>query len=208
MFWGVGPSRQGRGADYTSGDLGSIYGHKITAEAYRAAQAGFYLSSWFRTGEWPDKNQNFTGADLAREIYVRLMLVQKANDLGIYVGDDQIATAATEMLRLPGRNGQTIPLVEFLKHISQKNLSAEDFKDYIRQTLAIQQLQQTAGLTGELITPQEAAAAYQRDHQEFSAQIVFFSASNYLSSVPSRPPPLRNFTPIISRNTACPNARR
>ena len=29
------------------------------------------------------------------------------------------------------------------------------------------------GLTGELITPQEAAAAYQREHQELSAQIVF-----------------------------------
>ena len=39
------------------------------------------------------------------------------------------------------------------------------------------------GLTGELITPQEAAAVYQREHQELSAQIVFFSASNYLASV-------------------------
>ena len=39
---------------------------------------------------------------------------------------------------------------------------------------------QTIGLAGALITPQEAAAIYQREHQELSAQIVFFSASNYL----------------------------
>ena len=43
------------------------------------------------------------------------------------------------------------------------------------------------GMAGELITPQEAAAFYQRQHQELSAQIVFFSASNYLAAVPVTP---------------------
>jgi hypothetical protein len=49
------------------------------------------------------------------------------------------------------------------------------------------------GLTGELITPQEAATAYQRDHQELSTQIVFFSASNYLSSVTVTPAAVAQF---------------
>ena len=57
----------------------------------------------------------------------------------------------------------------------------------------MQQLQQAIGLTGELITPQEAAAVYQRDHQELSAQIVFFSASNYLSSVTVTPAAVAQF---------------
>ena len=184
VFWGASPSRMGRGADYTSGDLGSIYGHKITPEAYRNAQAGFYLFHWFRTGEWPDKNPNFSETDLAQQVYIRLMLVQKANDLGIYVGDDQIVAEANEILRSLGRNGQAVPLSEFVKQVlQQKGLTAEDFESYVRQSLALQQLQQVIGLTGELITPQEAATAYQRDHQELSAQIVFFSTSNYLSSV-------------------------
>ena len=60
-------------------------------------------------------------------------------------------------------------------------------------TLVLEQLQQAIGLTGELITPQEAAAAYQRDHQELSAQIVFFSASNYLSSVTASPAAVAQF---------------
>ena len=47
----------------------------------------------------------------------------------------------------------------------------------------MEQLEQAVGQTGAFVTPQEAAAAYQRDHQEVSAQTVFFSASNYLSSV-------------------------
>ena len=57
----------------------------------------------------------------------------------------------------------------------------------------MEQLQQVVGLTGEFVTPQEAAAAYQRDHQELSAQIVFFSASNYLSSVPAAPAAVAQF---------------
>ena len=49
------------------------------------------------------------------------------------------------------------------------------------------------GLPGELVTPQEAAAVYQREYQEFSAQIVFFSASNYLSSVTVTPAAVAQF---------------
>ncbi len=195
VFWGAGPSRMTRGGgEYVSGDLGSIYGHKITLEAYRSAQAGFCLAYWRSAGEWPDKNPNLAGAELTREFYLRLMLIQKANDLGIYVSDDQVVAAANEMLRSLGRNGQPVPLSEFVKQLLQpKGFTAEDFENYIRQSLVLQQLQQAISLTGELITPQEAAAAYQRDHQEFSAQIVFFSASNYLSSVTVTPAAVAEF---------------
>jgi hypothetical protein len=195
VFWGAGPSRMTRGGgEYVSGDLGSIYGHKITLEAYRSAQAGFCLAYWRSSGEWPDKNPNLAGAELTREFYLRLMLIQKANDLGIYVSDDQVVAAANEMLRSLGRNGQPVPLSEFVKQLLQpKGFTAEDFENYIRQSLVLQQLQQAISLTGELITPQEAAAAYQRDHQEFSAQIVFFSASNYLSSVTVTPAAVAEF---------------
>jgi hypothetical protein len=195
VFWGATPSRMGRDAgEYGSGDLGSIYGRKVTPDAYRNAQAGFYFSYWFRSGEWPDKNPNFAGAELAREVYVRLMLIQKANDLGIYVGDDQVVAAANEMLRSLGRNGQAVPLSEFVKQVLQpKGLTAGDFESFVRQYLVMQQLQQAIGLTGELITPRETTAAYQRDHQELSAQIVFFSASNYLSSVTVTPAAVAQF---------------
>jgi hypothetical protein len=194
VYWGASPSRMGRGADYTSGDYGSIYGHKITPDAYRSAQAGFYFNYWFRSGEWPDKNPNFSGTEMAREIYIRLMLIQKANDLGIYAGDDQVVAAANDMLRSLGRNGQAVLLSEFVKQILQpKGLTAGDFESFIRQYLVLQQLQQAIGLTGELITPQEAVTAYQRDHQELSAQIVLFSSSNYLSSVAVTPAAVAQF---------------
>jgi hypothetical protein len=190
IYWGAGPSRMGGGSDGrgASSNFGTIYGHKVTQQAFIDARNGFDLFYWFRSGEWPGKNPNFSESDRDREIYIRLMLAQKANDLGIYVGDDEAATAATEMLRMLGRNGLAVPLSEFVKQVLQpKGLTAQDFENFVRQYLVMEQLQQAIGLTGELITPQEAAAAYQRDHQELFAQIVFFSASNYLSSVTVTP---------------------
>lgn len=196
IYWGAGPSRMGGGSDgrVASGDFGSISGHKVTQQAFIDARNDFYLFYWFRSGEWPDKNPNFSEPELDREIYIRLMLAQKANDLGIYAGNDEVVTVANEMLRALGRNGQAVPLSEFVKQVLQpKGLTAEDFKNFVRQYLVMEQLQQAIGLTGELITPQEAAAAYQRDHQELSAQIVFFSASNYLSSVTVTPAAVAQF---------------
>ena len=44
-----------------------------------------------------------------------------------------------------------------------------------------------------MITPQEAASLYQREHQELSSQIIFFSANNYLKSVKVTPEALGQF---------------
>jgi parvulin-like peptidyl-prolyl isomerase len=195
VFWGAGPSRMGNGSGGSAtGDYGTIYGHKITQQAFIEARNEFYIFYWFRSHEWPDANPNFTETELANEVYVRLMLFQKATDLGIHVGEPEVVTAANDLLNSLNRNGQIVPLTEFVKQVLQpKGLTAVDFKNFVRQYLIMEQLQQSIGLTGELITPQAAAAAYQRDHQELSAQMVVFSASNYLSSVTVTPDAVAKF---------------
>jgi hypothetical protein len=193
VYMGSGPSPGGRGGS-GSGDYGSLYGHKITLEEFRNAQAEVYLDYLFRTGGWPNENPNVSEKDLMESIYIRLMLVQKAGDLGIYVGDNAVVTAANDYLRLFDRRGESMRLDRFVKQILQREqLTTEDFKNYIRHNLAIEQLKEAMGLTGELVTPQETATVYERQHQELSAQIVFFSASNYLSSVAMTPAAIGQF---------------
>jgi hypothetical protein len=77
--------------------------------------------------------------------------------------------------------------------LQPEGLTAEDFQHFARNDLVIQQLIQVMGLPGQLITPQEAAVIYQRERQELSAQIVFFSASNYLSQVAVTPAAVAQF---------------
>jgi len=188
------PSQRMGGGVGGSDNFGSIYGKKITRQDYLDAKREFFLFYFFHYGEWPDKNTTLTAADMDREIYMRMMLVHKAADLGIYVGDEAAASEAAQMLRSLGRNGQTMPEGEFAGQVlSPEGMTAEDFESFARHDLAIQQLAQTLGFDGALVTPQDAAIAYERDRREISAQIVFFTASNYLSQVAVTPEAVAQF---------------
>lgn len=186
-FMGSAPSR-GRGGGGGGGELGTIYGRIVTQPDYMAAKKEFAIFYFLHYNEWPDRAQNLTEADREKEIYLRLMLTRKAKALGVYVSDDDVAAAASAMLNSMGRNGQTVPMDEFVQRVLMpEGLTADDFATFVRCDLEIQQLEQAMGMAGDLVTPQEAALFYQRDHQEASAQIVFFSASNYLSDVVASP---------------------
>ena len=191
------PSQRMGGGGGVNADFGSVYGKKISKDDYVNAEHEFELFYFLHYDEWPDK---MTADDMTRETYVRLLLIQKANDLGIYIGDNAVATAANDILSSPDlvralkANAQSVPPDVFVKEILEpRGLTAADFENFVRHDLAIQQLVQTLGLAGALVTPQEAAAIYQREHEELSAQIVFFSASNYLSQVAVSPEAVGQF---------------
>lgn len=181
----------------SNGNLGSVYGEKITQDEFASVEREFELFYFFRYNEWPDK---LSSDELERQVYLRLLLIRKAADLGIYVGDNEAATAASGILNSPELaralkiNGQSIPPDVFVKEVLEpKGLTAADFENFVRDDLAIQQLVHSLGLAGALVTPQEAAAIYQRNHEEWDAQIVSFSASNYLSQVTVSPEAIAQF---------------
>ena len=192
FFMGQGGMRGGgggRGSGY-----GTIYGKPVTAEAFTAAQREFYIYYWLHTGEFPDKSPNFNRTDAERETYVRLMLTEKAKSLGIHVNEQALADGAQDLLRSIGRNGQAVPMSQFLERVLQpEGLTAVDFEGFVRDDLTIQQLIQVLGLPGVFVPPQEAGKLYDREHQEVSAQAVFFSASNYLAQVTVTPAAVAQF---------------
>ncbi|HLX96541.1 MAG TPA: SurA N-terminal domain-containing protein [Verrucomicrobiae bacterium] len=201
IYWGAAPATRNSGGARSGGsDLGSIAGRKVTPEAYYSAQNEAALDHWLRFHLWPERDPNYSATDLQRDTYVRLLLLQKGRDLGIYAGDDAVVEAANEILSTPGLaqalgvDGQSVPMDGFVRAILQpKGMTAADFENFARHDLVIDQLREVMGLAGELITPQEAVAVYQRQNQELSAQIVFFSASNYLASVPVTPAAVDRF---------------
>jgi len=194
VYWGAGSSRVGSGGGRSTGDFGTINGKKITPSAYVGALNEFKLFYLFHYGVWPDKKANVSETDMEREAYIRLLLTQKAADLGIHVGEEAVAAMAGQMIRSLGRNGQTVTMEEFAKQVlAPNNLTVMDFENFVRHDLYIQQLVQTLGLSGAFVTPQEAASVYQREHQEISAQIVYFPATNYLSSIKVTPEAVAQF---------------
>ena len=69
----------------------------------------------------------------------------------------------------------------------------DDFGRFVRHYLGIQEMIGTLGLSGKLVTPQEARELYQREHQELATEAVFFSASNYLAKVSVPPEAIAQF---------------
>ena len=194
IWWGAAPSQRGGGNGRTSGDFGSVYGKKISQQQYVEAYNEFRLFYLFHYGTWPDKKAGMSQKEMDQATYERLLLIQKASDLGIYVGLDASASAANQMLRSLGRDGETVNMADFEKRVlAPENLTVADFENYARHDVAIQQLIQTVGVSGVLMPPQEIAAIYERAHKELSSQIVFFSASNYLSQVTVTPEAVAQF---------------
>lgn len=204
VYWGSainGPRNGSRGG---RGNFGVINGETISQTRFAEAQRDVMLSYFFSTGEWPDggrKNPNF---DLEREIYYRLLLIQKQNELGIEVSDEAVARTAAERMRALNR-GNPVPLDAFVKNVlAQKNLTLEDFQRFVRHDVGIQQLIAVTSLGGNLVTPQEIRAFYEREHQELSVQAVLFPATNYLAGIPVTPQALTNFFELQSAQYRLP----
>lgn len=194
FYMGTGSVRSGNGGEVNTNEVGGeIYGQKVTVEMYDKMRKDVDFDFLFNYGQWPEENPQVTKDVLQQRIYVRMMLVEKARELGVHVTDDQAEKAAVNFLRSPAlerafnMRDQSVPMNRLVPVLEQRGLSADDFENFVRNDLAIEQLQTLFGLGGQLVTPQEATNEYVRENQEYSAQIVFFSASNYLSRVSVSP---------------------
>ena len=171
-------------------NLGSISGEPVTREDYRAALAEVQISYFLGHGDWPDHDpaakQN--GFNVEREIYQRLFLVQKQKDLNVHVSREAIGNTAAQVLHSMGREGSSVPLDVFEKQVLQpRGLNRDDFARMLEHELGVRQMIAALGLSGRLTTPQEAEMLFRREHEEISAEAVFFSANNYLGEVKVTP---------------------
>ncbi len=191
-FMGKAPTTGG--GRMANGGYGTIYGKEVTAEAFTLAQRAFIISYWQQTGEWPSHSVSFKPADLERETFVHLLLVNKAKALGINISEETVKTAAVNFLQSLGRNGQPVPLQTFVERVLQPaGLVLADFQRFLHDELVIEQLRETFGLSGTLVSPQELAQMYDERNREVSAQAVFFSASNYVAQVVVTPAAVAQF---------------
>ena len=183
VYWGANTSRVGNDNGRGSQNFGSINGERISRDDFANAENEVKIRYFFNYGDWPDQTARQMGFDLNRETYFRLLLISKEKEMGINVGDEAAADVASAMLRSLNR-GNPLPPSVFAKQVLQPhNLSIADFGRFIRHDLGVQQLMMATGLGGDLVTPQEIRALYEREHQELSAEAVFFAASNYLAGV-------------------------
>jgi hypothetical protein len=172
----------GRGSD----NFGSINGERVSRVQYVDALHEVDLHTLFMNGHWLNEDRK-ARVEPERETYQWLLLVQLQRNLGIHVGDDSAALMGQQLVRSFERMGISSPSMFIQRVLQPHGLDIDDFERYVRHFLGIQELISTYGLSGRLITPQEAKALYDREHREISTQAAFFPASNYLASVTATP---------------------
>jgi hypothetical protein len=201
FYMGTGSVHSGGSGEVNTNEVGGeIYGQKVTQEMYDKTRKDVDLDYLCNSGQWPEENPEVTKDAIQQRIYVRMMFIEKAKELGVHVTDEQAEKAALNFLRSPalerafGTRDQSVPWNTFVRGaLAPRQLAASDFENFVRDDLAIEQLQTIFGVPGELVTPQETTNEYIRDNQEYSAQIIFFSASNYLSRVRVTPDDVGNY---------------
>jgi hypothetical protein len=181
VSWQSPSSRYDRQMGY--GNFGAIDGQRITKDEYLQAQNEVYLRYFLTRGDWPDRDPRKSGFDSQRETYYWLFIVRKLKEYDIRVDSAAVARAANDVLSGLGR-GQRIPLDRFLQLLQPHGLGAHDLERFLRHDLARQQMVSVVGMSGRLITPDQAQSLYEHDHRELVTEAVFYSGSNYLATIP------------------------
>jgi hypothetical protein len=176
-----------------AGDFGTISGEKVTKEDYLNANKEVLLQYFFMSGRfYNDQEAKKANFNLDQRIYMRLLLIQKEEQFGIRVSSEKAGQFATQMIRNFER-GALNPN-EFDRQVLQpQRLTMEDFDRFVRHELGIQELMNSFGLGGKLITAQEAQELYRHENQALAAEAVTFSASNYLASITAAPEAVGQF---------------
>ncbi|MBI4663811.1 MAG: peptidyl-prolyl cis-trans isomerase [Verrucomicrobia bacterium] len=184
--------RLGRG--YRDVTLGSINGRPIGREEYSHAMDEAALWYLFNAGDWP-RSDDFTRQIMEREIRKRLLLVEKLKELNVLVSPAAVAQWISEAIQ--DRDQRVFRKADYDRFVKERlpqhNLSEEDFQRFVRHEVGIQHLMALTGLSGTLVTPQEAEIIYRRENEEADTQAVFLSATNYLASVTVDPAALMTF---------------
>src|SRR5262245_4658131 len=162
------PNSRNTGSSRGPAYFGSINGERISEEDFYNARREVELQYFFMSGgNWlrDDAEAKKAGFDIEQRTYARLLLIQKQQQLGIHVSSEIAGQFATDMLRQYGQ-----PDAFIKKVLEPRGLQTTDLDRFIRHELGIQELISTIGLSGKLVTPQEAQSLYMREHEELSTQ--------------------------------------
>ncbi|MEW6160393.1 MAG: SurA N-terminal domain-containing protein, partial [Verrucomicrobiota bacterium] len=189
FVWYFNPNQTGgyNGGTGSGGDrIGTIYGEPLTRDEFLQAKKEAAL--WFRfySGTWPDQDQSsrflFNEPDRVQN---RILLARKIKELNIRVGEEAIAEWVTTFFQDRNQRGFNRELYDQIVKVElpARGYSPADFMRYAKNEVGQQHLIALFGVTGKLVTPQEAEAQFRRENEQVDSQIALFYSSNYLSSV-------------------------
>jgi hypothetical protein len=175
--------------------VGSVYGKPISRDAYNDAYREAYLRFRLFTGAWPDENEQTRMLfNQDREIQTRLLVIENIDKSNIEVGSSAVVDWIETVFRDPEQGRLRLDAYEnFLAEIRRYGFSERDFRRFVQTEVGMQHLIALHGLSGKLVTPQEAELLFLRENEQVDAQIALFSASDFIDQVSIDPAALSQF---------------
>jgi hypothetical protein len=193
FVWYFGPtSRMNAGYGRQSSGLGSINGQTVTEQMYRDALREWDLHTFLHSGHWLDQDRKRNNQETETQVYQWLLIIQKQNQAGVHVSDADTAEVARQiLLQALGRDAS--PQLFIQRALQPRGYGAADLERYVRHFVGLNELVRTVGVSGSLVTAQEAQQIYEREHQELATEVVLFPASNYVAGVIATPDQISQF---------------
>ncbi|HEX3989126.1 MAG TPA: SurA N-terminal domain-containing protein, partial [Verrucomicrobiae bacterium] len=171
---GLGSSHSG------GGELGMLNGEPITPEQNAMAEREGALFYRLHYGQWASTSEQKKIVDnWAKQ---RLFLDAEMKQLNINVTPEAAARFTKQMLGL--RPDQTMPKDKFDDFIHNElelkgGLTLDDFNRFVVHQAGQEYLVALFGMSGKLITSQEAEFFYRRENAPMLTELVNFPVSNY-----------------------------
>jgi hypothetical protein len=161
-------------------DLGSINGEPVTPEQFRDAEREADIFYYFRTGVWPNSEEQ--KKQLVQLAQQSLMLQALMKEYKISATTDAAARFAKQLFRIPP--DQSLPLDKFNEWAQNElmrkgGLTVDDFDRFARHQAGQECLVCLFGMSGQLITSKEAEFFYRRENQPMVTEIVSFPTTSF-----------------------------
>ncbi|MSU62605.1 MAG: hypothetical protein EXS31_09435 [Pedosphaera sp.] len=190
-----GAGRGGLGGDET---VGSIYGRDITRDRYletvREAELNFFINYRY----WADQDPRIKQMGLIeRETHNRVLMIEKLSQFSVQTDLTAVARWIAEASLFQDQSTKAFNKDYFDRFVGQmlpgRGLTRRDFERYVEHEVGIQHLISILGLTGRLVTPQEAEATYRRENEQVDTKVILFNAADYVEKVNIDPAALATF---------------
>jgi len=178
----LSPSRRYSGQHEFTGeaDLGTVNGEPVTREQFAAAQREGDLFFRLRYNQWPESEQAKKQVEQFAE--QRLLLDAELKEYHINVTTEAKARLTKQLLGL--RPDQAMPADRFQDFIvndlgRKGGLTLEDFDRFVGHQAGQEYLVALFGMSGKLITADEAKFFYRRENEPMVTEMVSFPTTNY-----------------------------
>jgi hypothetical protein len=144
--------------------------------------------------EWPDATEQ-QRKDLDRIAEQRLLLTAELEQYHIAVTADAAARYTKQLLGIKPEDSVPAEKImeELMKLAREGNVGLEDFDRFARHQAGQEYLMALVGMSGKLITPQEAEVFYRRENEPMKTELVTFPATNFYSMVNPTPKDLEDY---------------